>query len=370
MSSVLGICNLHDCPRLGRLTAKRSIGSVTFLGRYGLMDFTLSNFSNSGIDRVAILVDKYSNSIRTHVSSGKAWITNTRTGFQKVLYNEKQFSSDKFNTDINNVLFNKLIVDDIESDYVIIAAPFFLASMDFRPLLDEHIKSGKEISVVYKHVDEDRGEYENTDALNIENGLVKSGFIFDGKKEGDISLEVFILTRKTFDEVVALSRTVSSIYGFRRMIRYIGENNLKEVNAIEFKGEIVPILTFKSYVKYSFELLDHTKRRKLFNPSWPIYTISHNTPPAFYGESADVRNSFIANGSKIYGTVRNSVLSRDVVVEKGAVVENCVLFTNTRIGEGVHVSNVVTDKHAKIINSEVVKGDKDDMMFVDFGEII
>ncbi|MCQ2087099.1 MAG: hypothetical protein MJZ37_03395 [Bacilli bacterium] len=370
MSSVLGICNLHDCPRLGRLTAKRSIGSVTFLGRYGLMDFTLSNFSNSGIDRVAILVDKYSNSIRTHVSSGKAWITNTRTGFQKVLYNEKQFSSPKFNTDINNILSNKLIVDDIDSDYVIIAAPFFLASMDFRPLLEKHIESGKEISLVYKHVDADRGEYENTDALTIENGLVKSGFIFDGKKEADISLEVFILNRKAFDEVVALSRTVSSIFGFRRMIRYIGENNIKEINAIQFDGDIVPILTFKSYVKYSFELLDHTKRRKLFVPGWPVYTISHNTPPALYGEEAEVKNSFIANGSKIYGTVKNSVLSRDVVVEKGAVVENCVLFTNTRIGAGVHVSNVVTDKQAKIVNSEVVKGEKDDMMFVDFGEII
>ena len=83
MSSVLGICNLHDCPRLGRLTAKRSIGAVTFLGRYGLIDFALSNFSNSGIDKVAILVENYSHSIRTHVLNGNAWINNTKTGFQK-----------------------------------------------------------------------------------------------------------------------------------------------------------------------------------------------------------------------------------------------------------------------------------------------
>ena len=54
MSKVLGICNLHDCPRLGRLTSKRSIGSVTFLGRYGLIDFILSNFSNSDIDQVTM----------------------------------------------------------------------------------------------------------------------------------------------------------------------------------------------------------------------------------------------------------------------------------------------------------------------------
>lgn len=370
MSSVLGICNLHDCPRLGRLTAKRSIGSVTFLGRYGLMDFTLSNFSNSGIDRVAVLVDKYSHSIRSHVNTGNAWINNTKTGFQKILYNEKQFTSPKFNTDINNILFNKLIIDDIESDYVIIAAPFFLSSMDFRPLLKKHIESGKEISIVYKHVDKDHMDYENTDALDIVDGKIVNGFIYDGKKDADISLEIFILNRKTFDYILTLSRSVSSIFGFRRMIRYISENKLIDVNGIAFEGNIFPILTFKNYVKYSFELLDHTKRSELFVPGWPIYTISHNTPPALYGDKAVVSNSFIANGSNIQGTVKDSILSRDVVVEEGAVVENCILFTNTKIGAGVHVSNVMTDKQAKIINSDEVKGDKEDMMFVDFGEII
>ena len=204
MSSVLGICNLHDCPRLGRLTAKRSIGAVTFLGRYGLIDFALSNFSNSGIDKVAILVENYSHSIRTHVLNGNAWINNTKTGFQKILYNEKQFSSQKFNTDINNILYNKLIVDDIDSDYVIIAAPFFLASMDFRPMLKKHIKSGKQISVVYKNIKTGIAEYENCDTLQIEkNGNVVSAGIYDGKSNDvNISLETFIVNRATFDEIV------------------------------------------------------------------------------------------------------------------------------------------------------------------------
>ena len=371
MSKVLGICNLHDCPRLGRLTSKRSIGSVTFLGRYGLIDFLLSNFSNSDIDQVTILVDKYSHSIRNHVSNGNAWINNTKTGFQKILYNEKQFSSPKFNTDINNILYNKLIVDDIDADYVIIAAPFFLSAMDFRPMLAEHKKSGSEVSVVYTHAKNANEEYINCDTLKIEdNRVVDMGINAGKKKTADISLETFILNRKAFDDIIALSRSISSIYSFRQMVEYVCREGIYKLNAIEFDGYIAPILTFENYVKYSFELLDYGKRSKLFNPNWPIYTTSHNTPPALYGADAVVSNSFIANGSRIHGTVKNSVISRDVVIEAGAEVENCILFTRTTIGKGAKVKNVVTDKQAKIINFKHVEGEPDALMFVDFGEII
>lgn len=371
MSSVLGICNLHDCPRLGRLTAKRSIGSVTFLGRYGLIDFALSNFSNSGIDKVAILVENYSHSIRTHVLNGTAWINNTKTGFQKILYNEKQFSSPKFNTDINNILFNKLIVDDIEADYVVISSPFFLASMDFRPMLKKHISSKKDISIIYTHAKNADVEYDGCDELSIKDGIVfKTGINDKKSKEANISLETFIVNRDTFEEIINQSRNISSIYSFRKTVEYLREKGAFQLNAIEFEGFVAPILSFENYVKYSFDFLDYSKRSQLFIPDWPIYTTSHNTPPALYGDKAVVVNSFIANGSNIKGTVKNSVISRDVVIEEGAIVENCILFTKTKIGAGAFVKNVVTDKQAKIINSKDVQGDPDNMMFVDFGEII
>jgi len=371
MNKVLGICNLHDCPRLGRLTAKRSLGSVTFLGRYGLMDFVLSNFSNSGIDRVAILADKYFHSIRNHVKSGNAWINNTRTGFQRILYNEKQFSSAKFNTDINNILYNKAVTEDMESDYIIIAAPFFLASMDFRPLLKQHIDSGKEISAIYTHVNNGDEDYFHCDSLTIKNGVVIDSVENQGnKKEHDISLETFIINRDVFEKLTMLSREVSSLFTYRKMIDYVNQKGMYQVNAIEFKGFVLPILSFETYVKHSFELLDYSNRKELFQPDWPIHTISHNTPPALYGPNAKISNSFVANGSKIYGTVKNSILSRDVIVEEGAVVENCILFTKTKVGKDISVKNVVTDKQAKIINIKEVSGDEGEIMFVDFGEII
>ena len=138
---------MHDAPRLGKLTEKRPIGTVSFLGRYGLMDFTLSNFSNSGIDRVGILVDRWLHSVISHVRDGSIWINNTKTGSQRLFFNEN-LPSHKFNTDINNLLANRLHFEDQDADYVIFAPAFFLMSIDFRPYLEKHIESGREISLI------------------------------------------------------------------------------------------------------------------------------------------------------------------------------------------------------------------------------
>ena len=153
MRNVLGIVNLHDCPHLGYLTMKRPTGATTFLGRYGLMDFTLSNFVNSGIDKVAVLAESNYRSVRNHLRDGQIWVTNTRLGFQRILTNESLLSVSKFNTDIANILANKNIFYENEPEYVIVAPVFLLMSYDYNDLLQKHIASGADVTVLCQHID-------------------------------------------------------------------------------------------------------------------------------------------------------------------------------------------------------------------------
>ena len=118
----------------------------------------------------------------------------------------------------------------------------------------------------------------------------------------------------------------------------------------------------------SFKLLQYEERRKLFKPEWPIYTTTHNTPPALYGDRAIVSNSFIANGCVIKGKVKNSILSRDVVVEEGAIVENCIIFTHTEIGPNVKLRYVVTDKYSEVFEVKKIQREKDDILYIGKGE--
>ena len=152
------------------------------------------------------------------------------------------------------------------------------------------------------------------------------------------------------------------------MIKYDIKNNKKDAFSYEFKGFTLPILSLQSYIDGSFFLLPYLNRLKLFKEDWPIYTATHNTPPAKYGPKANVKNSFIANGSIVNGNVENSILSRNVVIEAGATVKNSIIFTSSEIGKGANLNYVVTDKSVCIKEKTTLSGNKKDYYFIKQGE--
>jgi glucose-1-phosphate adenylyltransferase len=117
------------------------------------------------------------------------------------------------------------------------------------------------------------------------------------------------------------------------------------------------------------EFLDYEFRNKVFPDAWPIYTVSHNTAPARYGPKAVIKNSMIANGAKINGTVINSIISRNVVIEAGARVQNAIIFTDTLIGEQVIVQNAVIDKYVRVEKTKLLAG-KETPLYIRQGETL
>lgn len=372
MNKVLGICNLHDSPSLGQLTKNRPIGALSFLSRYALMDFTLSNFSNSEIDRVIILTENNATAVTNHTLQGNVWINNTRTGFLRVLVNEKMIDSPKFNTDVQNLKEHYSIIEDINPEYIVVAPSFFLMSLDFRKVIEDHEESGAEATLVYTKIRNGKTAYLNCDSLAIENNSVISNVKSNvgADEKANISLETYVFNRQTFDKLLNQSGKISAVYGIRKCLNYLINHHRVVVNAYRFDGYVAPILSSNDYIKRSFELLSYETRQKIFLENWPIYTTTHNTPPALYGEKANVKNSFVANGAMIRGTVINSIISRDVLIEEGAVVKNCILFTQTHVGKGAELEYVLADKNAKIVEVKNLKGKKDQVLFIKQGETI
>lgn len=369
MKNIIGICNLHDGPNLGLLTENRPLGAVTFLGRYGLMDFALSNLSNSDIDRISVLVQSNVRAIRSHVRDGQAWINNTKTGYLRLFFNEKGLSNPRFNTDIANIIANQAFFEEEKFDYVLITNPFVLSSCDFRPFIEAHIASGAEISAMYRHVLNAHDNYLNCSEYKIDaDGKVKSISMNAGvNKIADISLGSYVFTRAAFEKVLRFAKNVSLLYSLRQMIQYCVDEGLISLQAYKFNGYVAPIFNLNDYVARSFELLNYETRQKLFLDDWPIYTVTHNTPPALYGLEADVENSFIANGCIIKGKVHNSIISRDVIIEKGAVVENSIIFTKSLVGNDTKVRYVLADKNVKIKQCQNVSGEKEDILVIEQG---
>ena len=368
MKKIIGICDLHNEPNLGELTKSRSLGSVSFLGRYGMIDFTLSNFSNSGIDRVYVLVRKGIVSLRKHIGSGSIWTNNTKRGFVELLINEKGLSNKLFNTDIKNIQAS-LDLEEAEFDYAVIAPSYMLASMDFRPIIDAHIKSEADITCIYKHVSNADVDFIQCDNYKFDNNNHISKVIknIGRTAEADISLDTFIVSKKALRKIVNDSLKVSETYSVIDMINYFIEEEMLSIKGYEFKGYVVPIISLPNYVNYSLDLLNYHVRCNLFLPEWPIYTTTHNTPPALYSKDADVQNSFVANGAIIKGKVTNSIISRDVVIEKGADIKNSLVFTKSFIGKDTKLEYVLCDKGVSITSTKKVAGSKDQIVILPQG---
>ena len=368
MHNVIGICNLHNEPHLGDITKNRPLAALSFLGRYGIIDFTLSNFSNSHIDRVYVLCKKGIVAIRKHIGSGSIWVNNTIRGHIELLINEKGLSNKPFNTDINNIK-QGIDLDELEFEYVVIAPTYFLSCMDYRPIIESHIKSGAPITAIYKSVNDADREYINCDKYKFEeNGrIIEVSKNLGGNKDANISMDTFILSKDAFKKILAESEKVSALYSIQDMINFYIKENTLEVMSYRYDGFIVPILHFEGYVYNSLNLLNYHIRNQLFNPEWPIYTTTHNTPPALYGEEAEVHNSFVANGAVIKGKVYNSVISRDVVIEKGAEVRNCIIFTKSKVEQGIKIDHVLLDKKTVVSHSKKVSGTDSEFVYVPQG---
>ncbi len=364
---ILGICDLHESPNIGGFSSKRSFGTTTFLGRYAIMDFTLSNFANSNIDGVCILVDKFYHSVIAHVDSGKQWTSNTKVGFEYLMFNEDLVYKPALNNDVNNIRINKAIFDKLDFNFVVIAPVHYLSSMDFRPIIEQHIESKAKITAVYVPIHDGKNTFTKSTVLSFnKDGTVKK-FRKNPKTKDDIdvSLDTFVISRDTFDYIVERQGEISELYTLKEMISWLNDHEELHVHAYKFEHYVLPIMSMNDYLNGSYELLTYDNRRRIFRSDWPISTTTHDTPPTKYGENADVKESIVSNGCVIDGKVKHSILSRKVVVEKGASVSDCIIFTNTVIKKGVKLAYVNVDKNCVITKS--MRGTPEDPIFIKGG---
>ena len=365
MSKVIGICNLHDDPHLGLLTANRPCGAVPFLGRYAIIDFTLSNFSNSHINNVYVLIKDGILPIQNHIGSGAIWTNNTKRGHINILVNEQGLFSPKFNTDLANLRHN-LPLDEVDFDYAVIAPTFMIGCIDYRPIIAKHEETGADVTVVYSHFDNTKDDFINCDRLKVgaNNKILKIETNLGTHAEGDISIESFIVTKKFLKKLMNDSVKVSSFFYLRQMIAYCVNEDIGDIRGYQYDGFVFPMLDFEHYVKNSLNILNYRIRGTLFSNDWPIYTTTHNTPPSLYAKTAEVRNSFVANGSVIKGKVENSIIARGVLIEKGAVVTNSIILTGAVVGKDVNANYVVIDAKANVSTVKDVEGSEDKPLYI------
>lgn len=370
MNNVVALLNLHNDRGLGLLTENRPLGSTPFLGRYALMDFALSNITNSGIDQIGILIKDHSRSIIKHLGGDSVYLRNPKTGFEQFFLNEKGLLNPDFNTDIHNIMENDWFLFDKNVEYVIVVPVHYLIDVDYNEVIKEHKASNRRLSILTAEISDCKKEtYSKTRSFTIDAlGDIQKVSRINGKEnKATISLQTYIFNKDLLKEMIMNSDSLSEIYNLNDLVAHYALYKEK-VHAINFKGRFRRLVSLKDYYDTSmFFLNDEEEFNNLFKDNWPIYTQSKSSRPVLYGKNCEVSNSLISNGCKINGTVKNSILSRKVKVEEGAVVEDCIIFTNTTIKKGVKLKNCVIDKHCIFENKKVVKGSKEKPLYIHQG---
>lgn len=346
MAKVVGLVNLHGNVSLGSLTEKRPAASVSFLGRYALVDFVLSNMSNSGIDKVGVLVQDKPRSIIKHLGGGTSWNLNQKRGGLSVLYNEDAANT-AYNTDINNLVENIAFLKDAKPDYVVVAPAHIINVINFNDVVEAHVASGADVTVVYSPVTNADKAWLGAECVALDHGVVKSvDFNLGTEAARNVSLDTYVMSGAVLEQVIAEASATSTLYSFADYLRYATTS--RKVAGYEYNGYVACIDTLAAYFNASLELIDVANNSMVFKSNWPIFTNTNDTPPAKYLKNSSVKSAFVANGAIIDGTVTNAIIGRDVKIGTGATIKNSVILSGTTIAPGAVVENAVIDKNVTV----------------------
>lgn len=353
-----------DDVKVEGLSKHRPMMSISFLGRYRLMDFAISNLTNSQVDMIHLYVKEKPRSVFEHVGTGRHYNINSKQGKLRVMYGEEEISSSVYNTDVRAFLQNESFIWEDQADYVIIVPTHFLFTQDYREVLDHHIESGVDVTVLYKNSRNAKEEFVGASTLNFDKEKMITDFgVNRGQaKQRSIMLESYVMSKEVFFRLIKKADELSKIYWFKDVLEEAVKDGVSMMG-YPVMGTVLGIHDLKSYYDVSMSMIN-PEISTLMRLEWPIYTRTNDSPPAVYAKSAKVHNVCIANGAYIKGEVSNSIIGRNVIIEEGAVVKDSIILPNAYIGPHVKVTGCVVDKHVRIEKIKELNGSKDDLIYI------
>ena len=355
MSRAFGIVNSSSRNiRVEGLEDYRPIGAFSFLGRYRMVDFPISNLSNSGIDRIQVYVKEKPRTLVSHIGTGRHYNINSKSGRLQVLFTDSDQRNNIYNTDIASYYENMECIEEMHHPYVVITPDYMVYTADFSKLIDQHIQSEADITLLYHAVDNAKDAYLNCNILNLnkQKGVLSIEPNHGNAKNRNIFMDTYIMKKDLFIELIRKAKAISSAFTLADIINEL--HNELDVRGVSHRGFFASITDFQSYYDANMDLIDIKAAQTLFDPEWPIYTKTNDSCPTQYLEGASVKNSVISNGCLIEGTVENSVIGRGCQIKAGAVIKNSIVLSHTVVGENAHLENQVMDKWAKVIHGNEI----------------
>ena len=307
--------------RLGALTSKIAKPAVSFGGKFRIIDFSLSNCANSGIDTVGVLTQYRPYLLHSYVGSGEAWDLDERGAGVSILppYATQEGGAWYAGT-ADAVTQNLDYIKLHDPKYVLILSGDHLYRMDYRKMLKTHIENNADLTVSVMPVPWEEAS--------------RFGIITADENDGHI----IKFTEKPEKPDSNLASMGIYIY--------------------EFNGFWKDVGTIASFHETSMDLLGPNPEFDLYDKSFPIMSNVTTRPPHYIGPDGRVEDCLVSNGCKIFGTARHSILSTDSVVGERAIVEDSILLPGAVVKAGAHVVRAILGENA-VVEEDVKLGSVD-----------
>ena len=343
--------------RLGVFTKRIAKPAVSFGGKYRIIDFVLSNCSNSGIDTVGVLTQYRPLILNSHIGTGSHWDLDRINGGVHILQpymNEKE--GNWYRGTAHAIHQNMDFIDSYNPEYVLILSGDHIYKMDYSKMLDHHKKMGSKATIGVIEVPWDEASRFGIMNTNEDSSIYEFEEKPANPKSNLASMGVYIFDWKMlkgyFEEVDNNGANYDD-FG-KNLIPKMLEDQIP-MFAYPFKGYWRDVGTIESLWEANMDIIKSNDEIDLNSSKWKIYTNTMSMPPQYIGKDSDIQKSLVADVCKVLGKIENSVLSHGVSVGSDSIIKDSVIMPNVKIGKNVIIEKAMIGEGAIIEDNTIIK---------------
>lgn len=330
--------------RLKSLTDNLAKPAVPFGGKYRIIDFTLSNCKNSGIDTVGVLTQYHPHVLQNYIRDGRHWDLNRRDGGLSILPPYQCENGERwYEGTAHSIYQNRHIIDQYDPENILVISGDHIYKMDYNKMLQQHIHTSADATISVKEVPW--------------NEASRFGIMKTDKNTG----QIINFEEKPKNPSSNLASMGIYIFNWKKLKKYLEREEKNQLSSKDFGKDIIPAMlhdeskliayefngywkdvgTIDSFWEANMDLLNKESNIFLNHKEWPVYTVEQSYPPQYIDLHANVKKALISEGCEIYGDVENSVLSSGVKIGEGAIIKDSVILPNAVIGKNVRIEKAV-----------------------------
>ncbi len=358
--------------RLAPFTKNLAKPAIAFGAKYRIIDFPLSNCTNSGISKVGVLTQFHPLVLNEHIGSGDPWDLNRKNGGLSILPPHiKQGDSNWYKGTANAIYQNIDYIDQYSPKYVLVISGDHIYKMDYSTMLSYHIDNNSTATVAVREVpweDASRFGIMNTDHFNR---ILEFDEKPEKPKSNLASMGIYIfnwsdLRRHLIED--EQNPESSNDFGKDVIPKMLKESD--PMYAYPFEGYWQDVGTIESYWQTSMEILEG-RGIDLYDQNWPIYTVNHDKPPTFIKQQAIAVDSIFGDGAQVSGEIRKSVIFGGAVVGKNSKIVESIIMPDARVGDNVTLYRTIVGERATIEDGVTLGDpDKDELTIVDHCQVV